>query len=140
MPTATLHLSLNAKGPEVKKLHDALGKAGFKIPKNETDAKFFGAGTKNALLQLQKKHKLSLSGVFDEKTKAALSKASTVAEAEHQRIEGRLFLDNGLPAEGVQLQLFNTGYGGNKKQLAQTQTDDEGFYAFSCMAFHSQSI
>lgn len=74
MPTATLHLSLNAKGPEVKKLHDALVKAGFKIPKNETNTKIFGVGTKNALLKLQKKYKLGLSGVFDDKTKAALAR------------------------------------------------------------------
>jgi hypothetical protein len=75
MPDPNISISLNARGTEVKNLHDRLGKLGFVIPKQELDEQVFGTGTQDALLQLQAKYKLPGTGVFDDATKAALAKA-----------------------------------------------------------------
>src|SRR5438270_8124589 len=77
MPDPNISISLNARGADVKNLHDSLGKLGFVIPKQEVDEQVFGTGTRDALLQLQAKYKLPSTGIFDDATKAALAVAET---------------------------------------------------------------
>src|SRR5947208_2300010 len=75
MPDPNIPVSLNARGTNVKNLHETLGKLGYTIPKQELDEQMFGTGTRDALLQLQEKYKLPSTGNFDDATKAALAKA-----------------------------------------------------------------
>lgn len=79
MPDPNISISLNARGAEVKNLHDSLGKLGYTIPKQELDEQVFGTGTLDALLQLQTKYKLPSTGTFNDATKATLAKAAAGA-------------------------------------------------------------
>jgi hypothetical protein len=44
-------------------------------------------------------------------------------------IEGRIFFDHGLPAEGVTLRLYRKGFGGTEAKIGEGKTDDQGGYA-----------
>jgi glycosidase len=69
---SNLRLEVGASGKEVKDVHRNLQKCGFKIPSSELERRFFGQGTRCAILQLQRSSGLSATGVVDERTKAAL--------------------------------------------------------------------
>ena len=66
-----LRLELGVSGKEVKDLHRNLAKCGFKIPSSELERRFFGQGTRCAVLQLQQNNGLSATGIVDERTEAA---------------------------------------------------------------------
>ncbi len=63
-------LKKGSKGPEVKKLQEAMNKAGAK-PKLKTDS-VFGQATEKALIEIQKKKRLKADGKAGPKTMAAL--------------------------------------------------------------------
>ena len=46
-------------------------------------------------------------------------------------LQGSLVFDNGLPAAGVNLRLYNIGFGGNDTQLGQAASDAQGKYLFT---------
>ena len=52
-------------------------------------------------------------------------------QRDHHRVEGRIFMENGLPAAGVKLQLYSRGYGGQTQALNEgaVTTDAQGYYA-----------
>src|SRR5258708_24092443 len=130
MASTTLFLQLNARGPEVKALHASLGKLGFKIPKAELDEQRFGTGTLAALLSLQRKLHLPLTGVADERTAAALESAVADATSNLYRVEGRIFFDYGLPAGNLTIRLYNRAFGAAAPALLKEgATDDQGLYA-----------
>lgn len=138
MPNPTLPLKLNARGPEVKNLHASLDKLGFKIPPHEVAEQLFGVGTQAALLKLQAKYRLPSSGALDEVTKGAIEKAIAEAGAAQYRVEGRLFLDNGLPARQVTVRPYHRGFANEPIPLglkkngvftpSEAKTDDQGLY------------
>ncbi|SMQ78430.1 Putative peptidoglycan binding domain-containing protein [Bacillus sp. OV166] len=124
----SLPLSLNARGAAVKDLQTQLMRLGVVLPAIETTEAIFGVGTRDALLQLQAKNGLSLTGIFDNETRNALDKA--VGNVENpRRVEGRIFLDNGLPAAKINVRIVNKGFGEEAVVLGDTQTNDLGFYA-----------
>jgi hypothetical protein len=45
------------------------------------------------------------------------------------RVEGRIVFDHGLPAVGVNVRLYNRGFGGAETRLGEVRTDVQGFYA-----------
>ena len=45
MQNATVSLAMNDRGEQIAELQKNLGKLGYKIPRNEIDAKLFGVGT-----------------------------------------------------------------------------------------------
>ncbi|TMD58872.1 MAG: hydroxyisourate hydrolase, partial [Chloroflexi bacterium] len=109
--------------------HASLGKLGYTIPKFELDSQMFGVGTRDALLQIQTKYKLPLTGTFDDATKAALAKAVAEAATDQYSVEGRIFFAYGLPAAGITLRIYSRGFGGTGTRLAEIKTDDQGYYA-----------
>ncbi|MBK9316766.1 MAG: peptidoglycan-binding protein [Acidobacteria bacterium] len=55
------------------------------------------------------------------------------------RVEGRIFFDHGLPANGVSLRLYSKGFGGAERRLGEIKTDDQGFYALPYSAGGKQA-
>jgi peptidoglycan hydrolase-like protein with peptidoglycan-binding domain len=47
------------------------------------------------------------------------------------RLQGHLTFDNGLPAAGVNVRLYNAGFAGQEEKLGETTSDYQGFYAFA---------
>lgn len=121
-------LAFNTRGDAVKDLHAQLVSVGVTLPENEMNDGIFGAGTHDAVLQLQAKYDLAGTGVFDDATRNALDIA--VGSVAHpSRVEGRIFLDNGLPATKVKLNIVNKGFGQEAAVLGEIETDERGFYA-----------
>ncbi|WP_437886329.1 neuraminidase-like domain-containing protein [Sorangium sp. So ce307] len=120
-------LSINSSGADVKDLQDRLLRLGYHIPAHERAAQVFGAGTREALWDVQAKHDLSRTGVLDEATQTALASA----DVSGRRVEGRLSLDSGAPARGVTVRLYQREFGGTATLLGEVTTDEEGFYAVS---------
>jgi hypothetical protein len=54
---------------------------------------------------------------------------SIVALDAPYRVEGRIVFDHGLPAVGVNVRLYNRGFGGAATRLGEVRTDVQGFYA-----------
>ena len=48
---------------------------------------------------------------------------------ETRRVEGRIYLDSGPPAAGVEVRLYGVGFGGAVTRLGEASTDSEGRYA-----------
>jgi peptidoglycan hydrolase-like protein with peptidoglycan-binding domain len=121
-------LALNMRGDAVKDLHAQLGSVGVALPVSETTDGIFGVGTRDALLQVQLKYDLATTGVLDDATRNAL--AIAVGNVAHpSRVEGRIFLDNGLPAAKIKLSIVNKGFGEDATELGEIETDERGFYA-----------
>ncbi len=132
MPNSNLPLMLNARGADVVYLHVSLSKLGYTIPKHELDEQVFGVGTRDALLQLQARYRLSRTGVFDDATRTALEGAVAGAEIVEHRVEGRIFFDYGVPARGIVVRLYNQSFGGAETRLGEeTKTDAQGYYLFT---------
>ncbi|MFL5661392.1 MAG: peptidoglycan-binding protein, partial [Ktedonobacteraceae bacterium] len=156
MPDPNISISLNARGAEVKNLHDSLGRLGFVIPKQELDEQVFGTGTRDALLQLQAKYKLPSTGIFDDATKAALAKAvaetglvgetsaklaGALGEALQPKVEpagkedgskqfvvkGQIRQADGSPLVGGVVRAFDKDLR-SEDQLNETTTDKDGHY------------
>ncbi len=122
-------LSFNMRGEAVKDLHTQLMSLGVTLPASETTDSIFGVGTHDALLQLQAKYDLARTGVFDDATRNAL--AIAVGNVAHpRRVEGRIFLENGLPAANIKVRIVNKGFGEDATVLGDTEADERGFYAF----------
>ena len=60
-----------------------------------------------------------------------LARAIATAGWAQNRIEGRILLDRGGPAQGLKLRVYHEGAEGKLTRLGEVQTDDEGFYALS---------
>ena len=50
-----------------------------------------------------------------------------LASIEHN-VEGRIFFDHGLPADGIVVRLYHRGYGCSDTLLGETTTDEHGLY------------
>ncbi|GAB3918324.1 neuraminidase-like domain-containing protein [Larkinella terrae] len=122
-------VSLHMRGEPVKALHDQLTSLGLSLPQNETADAVFGVGTRDLLLQVQAKYNLSRTGILDEATRNALDIA--VGNANRPgRIEGRILMENGLPAANVKLRFVNKGFADQEEGLGAAETDALGFYSF----------
>ena len=128
---ATKFLTLNDRGAEVKALQAGLNQLNLAIPENELNEQVFGVGTRDALLQLQINYKIDLTGIFDDAAKVALDRAIAALNVPTHRLEGRIFFEHGLPADGVTLKLYNRGFGGKEELLKEVKTDSQGFYALA---------
>jgi|APLak6261658528_1056013.scaffolds.fasta_scaffold00044_2 hypothetical protein len=121
-------LTQHTRGIEVKELQVGLGKLGYLLPSSEREEQLFGTGTRDALLELQTRYRLPNTGSLDEVTKIALASATAQAESNHYLVDGRIFLENGLPANGITLRLYTRLLEGKKSLLAETKTGSHGFY------------
>src|SRR6476660_39633 len=69
------NLSLRMRGEDVRLLHGELRKLGHRIPAVETSKQLFGASTRQAVVDFQKKHSLETTGVVDEHTAKRINAA-----------------------------------------------------------------
>lgn len=124
----TPEIGVSERGEAVRTLQSQLTRLGVDLPANETDDALFGVGTRAALLQLQEKHDLARTGRLDDATRHTLETlAGSIAHP--RRIEGRILLENGLPAAGVRLRVIHKGFGESESVLGEIETDSRGFYA-----------
>ncbi len=87
---ASVNLRVGETGDAVARLQQTLAERGFPVSAQEVKRKFFGPATRAALLELQKRLGLDVTGSVDAKTAAALSMASTaVSRAPTQTIAVR---------------------------------------------------
>jgi peptidoglycan hydrolase-like protein with peptidoglycan-binding domain len=121
-------LSLGIRGSRVAQLHNNLRKLGYEIPQSELDSNLFDVGTQSAVRQVQSKYGLSLTGVLDDRTQAALARAVAAADTDRPRAEGRIFFDHGQAAGNIILRFYNRGFGGAETRLGEIKTDGQGFY------------
>src|SRR5947209_11021055 len=121
MPTPPL--ALGATGAAVRDLHASLRKLGYTIPENELTAQTFGVGSRDAVLKLQTKYRMAPTGAVDEDTTLTLARAVAAADAAQYRIEGRVLFDSGIAAANVTIRLYNRGFAGVEKRLAEIKTD-----------------
>jgi len=126
-------LLFNIHGPAVKDLHASLGKLGFELPKTELDAQTLGTGSQDAVRTLQARYALPTTGLLDDATKAAVTIAIAGADTDKFRVEGRLFLDHGLPATGLVVRFYNRVFGGTDVPLGETKTDAQVSTPFPTM-------
>jgi len=124
----SLILPLNDRGAEVQALHAQFAKLGYAIPRYEQQHQIFGVGTRDVLRKFQAQSDLLRTGMLDEKSRVALTRAVTTIEAGQPRIEGRLFFDHGMPAEKLTIRLYDKKLWGKEKKLAEIETDDKGYY------------
>lgn len=123
-------LALNMRGDAVSALQTQLAQIGVDLPASETDARLFGAGTQEALRQLQQKYDLAQTGRLDDGTRAILATLAA-GVSQPRRVEGRILLDNGLPAAGVRLRVVHRGFGEAETALGEVETDARGYYALT---------
>lgn len=129
VPEATLRPA--ATGKAVQDLQNCLSWLGYHIPANEQTAQLYGVGTESAVKRFQALHGLSRTGIFDDATRGALARAISVAGWSQNRIEGRILLERGRPAQNLTLRVYHEGAGGKQTPLGEVRTDDQGFYALS---------
>lgn len=55
----------------------------------------------------------------------------TGSAAGQYHLEGQIFLDSGLPAQGITLRLYSHGFGGAEALLGESKTDPQGGYVLS---------
>jgi peptidoglycan hydrolase-like protein with peptidoglycan-binding domain len=85
-------LTVGTFGDEVSELHERLREDGFDIAPSERHRRFFGPSTREAVRQFQLKHRLPMTAVVDETTRATITDVGPSA-ARGRRIEataGRL--------------------------------------------------
>lgn len=127
---ATSVLAEGSRGSPVHDLHQQLTHAGFLLPREEMENSVFGVGTRDALIRLQEQRDLIPTGTLDAGTRSALAVAVDISR-NGNRLEGRVLLDNGLPAVGLHLRAVNRGFGGSENEIGTFETDAQGFYALS---------
>lgn len=130
MRNATHPLAINDRGEAVAELQQGLIDLGFTVPEQEREAHVFGVGTEDALLSFQSKSSLRRTGIADEDTEAALTRALGIVASGHQ-VEGRIFSEQGVPAKEVTVRFYNRGFGGAADVIGEAITDDQGFYTLS---------
>ena len=81
---AKLELAVGSFAEEVKNLHRKLIEHGLGIPRSEVDRAFFGPATRYAVLEWQRKHRLAVTGIVDERTSATLEAAPPSASFQSQ--------------------------------------------------------
>ena len=70
-------ISLGARGDAVEQLHEVLRQNGAKLPASEVRHGKFGAATRKAVEEFQRRHGLQVSGIVDERTALALQAGTT---------------------------------------------------------------
>src|SRR5689334_6436332 len=69
------NLTADLRGSDVAELHNDLSKLGLPIPESEKKDSKFGTGTLDIVKQFQKDHLLDDTGIVDEDTAKALTRA-----------------------------------------------------------------
>ena len=122
------------RDPSVAEIHRQLQSAGFSISQAEVEEGLFGASTESAVEQIQGRNFVEVSGVADSETHAAINHESALynlqANYTHS-IAGRVFVEHGMPARGLELKFINLSSGGDLDGEGLRTTDQDGFYRFA---------
>ena len=144
-------LSLGSSGDDVARLHALLQQLGFNLPATETGQKTFGPTTQDAVRKFQQRNALPVTGTVDDATAAKLGALAPVpsvppspgplsadpgspahvpgAPTSAYTVQGALVFDNGLPAAGIAVRIYNIGFGGQDTKLGESKSDLQGNYS-----------
>jgi len=125
-------LKLQMKRPEVGNLHEALARIGYQIEAAEKANQHFGASTRQAVLNFQKKYRLESTGGVDERTAQALNAALEELGAFNTelvtfQVKGKVSSTVATGLGGLQVRIMDKTVG-EDSQLTAVVTDDEGAY------------
>src|SRR5262249_34459426 len=99
-------LSLNAFGKDVANLQSDLQKLDIQLPDAEVQRRIFGVGTRAAVLALQRRFGLEVTGTVDESTLRAIQDAVAVTDNSLGRVEGRVLTEDGAVARDAVIRLY----------------------------------
>jgi hypothetical protein len=116
-------LYLGEAGDEVRLLHSKLRLLGLDIPAEERQAGLFGQVTHQAVLDLQAKLGVAVSGEVDEVVARRLNR--DLAGAGQFTLQGQVRSAAGAPAAGLVVELFDKTLGG-ETWLGRAETDSAG--------------
>jgi hypothetical protein len=117
----------NARGQEVRELHEVLAELGLGVAVFELKEALYGSSTEESVRIIQRKLGLPVSGIVDARTRELLFRSRPGA-AGQSRVEGRLYFADGRPAARVPLQLHSREFGGKTALLARGESDELGRY------------
>ncbi len=130
------NLAVGAQGPDVVILQGALRELGLDIPDDETAAGRFGKGTGVALARFQRSQRLDPTGIADDHTVEALTKAvghelgtddRPAPDPDARLVRGQVMYYRGLPIAGLPIRVVHRGLR-TDLPLGATTTDDRGEY------------
>jgi hypothetical protein len=131
-------LSLNAVGQDVANLQGDLDKLEIQLPESEVQRRVFGVGTRAAVLALQRRFGLEVTGTVDESTLRAIQDAVAVTDNSLGRVEGRVLTEDGAVARGAVIRLYRHTRDAGAEKLGEASADEEGFYAIPWMNGRTQ--
>ena len=117
-------LKLNLNGDDVRLLHAELSQIGFALPEEERLKAFFGLGTQGVVIQFQKQHQLTTTGVVDAQTAKAINQ---VVDAGNFTVSGTVTSPDRVGVGGLRVQIVDKNVGGDTI-LAGAATDERGRY------------
>ena len=123
-------------GDDVALLQYELSQLGFNIPVEEKKNRLFGNGTRQAVIEFQRKHDLNssdgISGVVGELTVALINSelAKLFGDNRHKSfiVRGLLSDDDGNPVSGALVLAFDRYLGNEERQLGEATTGQDGTY------------
>ena len=126
------NLSLRMRGDDIKLLQRELRQLGFAVDTNDGT---FGAATRQAVLDFQKKHALQTTGVVDARTAAAINLAvdavnPTAGDGVSYTVDGTVASPDRAGVGGLRVQIVDRNVG-QDVPLADTVTDARGRYQIS---------
>jgi peptidoglycan hydrolase-like protein with peptidoglycan-binding domain len=113
------NLKINMRGEAVKELHDLLRKLGYSI---KDRSGFFGASTRDAVLDVQRKNKLRATGVVSSNTLVEITRLAlaTVTPSSGRRVIPKNSLGNKKNAIGKRLRKWRIEKGWKGYQAAKS--------------------
>ncbi len=125
------NLEHGLRGDDVRSLHDDLALLGYLIPDPERVEGFFGDGTRAAVVDFQRRHRLRDSGVVDEHTARAVT-----AGADPRRprvVRGQVTVAGGTPRPQTTVAAFDKDVR-SETELGRTVSGDDGGYQITYTA------
>ncbi len=116
-------LGPGAHGEQVSRLHAGLLALGLSVPDEELVANTIAAGTRRALLELQRSSDLPATGVADERVQDLLAEETR----DRRFVVGRVVGPDGSPLEAVTLRAFDREIRG-ERPLGSAKSDADGYY------------
>jgi hypothetical protein len=108
--------------------------------RREREDRVFARTTEKLVAMFQQQHGIHYSGEVDEATAQALAVALDVRSDHAHHVEGRILFDDATMAGNVTLRLYHRGFGGAEELLAETKSDEHGFYEIAYVSGGTTNI